>query len=458
MSNVPRSARPGSTTRSVRPRRRARAAGTARAARRPGHARTPNRANVPSDTVGVVVAGAVSAALVALIGIALGLIATMGSWAMAAHSDEVGPDEVARVSVGMWLWAQHVPIELGGVRLGIVPLGLMIIPALLCYAGGRQVARVVTPRTLSEVTRAVIPYALVYALLAAVAAGIVRSDTVEPAPRTAFFAGVLMAGVAGGYGLLRASDLLPEAVMRVPRGVRDVAASATTGIAVVVLVSAVLTALALAVGFPDAVEMYRSLDAGWSGGIGLLLLTVSFVPNLVMWTASFTTGVGFVLGPEGSGSPQGVEYGALPVFPPLAALPPEGDAGGLAFVALLAPLLGGYAIGALMQRRLAGVRLEHVAARAAVAGAVAGLGLGFLSWLSAGSAGGDALVDLGPVGWKVGLIAALEMSLVAAVVAWELHRRGGSGRPRLIDLRDRVSLPVSVRDRLRARLRRSGER
>ena len=95
--------------------------------------------------VGVVFAGAVSAALVALIGIALGLIATMGSWALAAHSDEVGPDEVARVSVAMWLYAQHVPLEVGGVRLGLVPLGLMLIPGLLCYAGGRQVARVVGP-------------------------------------------------------------------------------------------------------------------------------------------------------------------------------------------------------------------------------------------------------------------------------------------------------------------------
>jgi hypothetical protein len=409
--------------------------------------------------VSVVIAGAVSAALVSLIGIALGLIATMGSWALAAHSDEVGPDDVARVSVGMWLWAQHVPVELGALHLGIVPLGLMLIPGVLCYAGGRQVARVVGPRTLPEATRAVIPYALVYGLLAAIAAGLVRSDVVQPAPRTAFFVGLLIAGSAGGLGLLRASGLLAEAVMRVPSGVRDVVASATTGLAVVVLVSASLTAIALAIGFPDAVDMYKALDAGWSGGLGLLLLTVSFVPNLVIWTASFTTGVGFAVGAEGTVSPQGVDYGALPVFPPLAALPPEGDAGGLAFVALAAPLLGGYAIGALMQRRQSGARLEQVAGRAALAGAAAGLALGVLGWLSAGAAGNGAMASLGPVEWKVGLVAALEMSLVAAVVAWELHRRGGVQGlrflpPRVIDLRDRISLPAPVRDRLRAGLKR----
>ncbi|HEX5017543.1 MAG TPA: DUF6350 family protein [Actinomycetes bacterium] len=403
---------------------------------------TPDTAT--PDTVSVVMAGAVSAALVALIGIALGLIATMGSWALAAHSDDVGPEEVARVSVALWLWAQHVPIEIGGVRLGIVPLGLMLIPAALCYAGGRQVARVVRPRSVADVVRAVIPYALVYGLLAAVAAGIVRSEVAQPAARTAFFCGVLIAGVAGGFGLLRAGNLLQDAVLGLPRTLRDLAAAATTGVAVVVLVSAVLTAIALAIGFSDAVEMYRSLDAGWSGGIALVILTVAFVPNLVFWTASFTTGVGFLLGSEGSVSPQGVEYGPLPVFPPLAALPPEGDAGGLAFIALLAPLLAGYAIGAVVHKRSPEMRVEQLAGRAALAGAAAGVALGVLAWLSAGSAGSDALDQLGPIGWKVGLVAGLELSLVAAVVAWELHRRGGTRRPRLIDLRDKVTVPSAL--------------
>jgi hypothetical protein len=406
------------------------------------------------DSVSVVLAAVVSAALVTLIGIAIALILTLGSWALAPHSDNVGPDETARLAVGMWLYAQHVPLELGAFSLGVVPLGLMLIPGLLCYAGGRQVARVVKPTSLADVTRAVIPYALVYGVLAAVTAGLVRSEIVQPAPRTAFFAAGFIALVAGGLGLLHSAHLLSEAIARVPIVIRDLIAAATTGLVTVMLLSAMFTALALAVGFPDSVEMYRALDAGWSGGLALVLLTVAFIPNLVVWTASFTTGVGFSVGATGSVSPQGVDYGALPIFPPFAALPPEGDAGGLAFIALLAPLLGGYAIAVIMHRRQRDVRVELLAGRAAGAGVLAGLALGALAWLSAGAAGSDALATLGPVGWKVGLVAALEMSLVAAVVAWELHRRGGVRRPtftssRLIDLRDRVSLPTSVSDRLK---------
>jgi hypothetical protein len=316
------------------------------------------------------------------------------------------------------------------------------------------VARVVRPRSLPELTRAVIPYALVYGLLAAIVAGLIGSDEVRPEARTAFLAATGIAFVGGGFGLLRASGLLADAVQRVPRVVRDIAAAAGAAVGTMLVVSGVLTALLLAIGFPDAVEMFRALDAGWAGAPLLVLLTVAFVPNLVMWTAAFSTGVGFPLGASGAVSPQGVEYGALPVFPPLAALPPEGQPGWWGFIVLVAPLLAGYAAGVVVVRRLDGVPAEHLAARAAAGGAVAGALLGAMSGLSAGSAGDGALTGLGPIGWQVGLVAALEIALVAAVVAWELRRRAGASRGRLIDLRDRIALPSGVTDQVRAVLRR----
>ena len=406
------------------------------------------------DSVSVAFAAAVSAALVALIGVALAFIVTLGSWALAPHAAETGPDVAARVAVGLWLYAHHVPLDIGTVSLGLVPLGLLIIPGLLTYAGGRQVARTVRPQNLTDVTRAVIPFALVYGLLAAIVAGVVRSEAVQPAPRTAFVAATLIAALGAGLGLLRASGLLREAIETVPGPARDVGASAVAGIATVIMVGAVLTTVALAIGFPDAAEMYRALDAGWAGVPVLVLLTIAFVPNLILWTVSFTTGVGFPLGADGVVSPQSVDYGALPVFPPLAALPPQGDPGVWAYVALAAPLLGGYAVAVVLHRRQSHVEVEHLAARAAAGGALAGFGLGVLCWLSAGSVGNQALTSLGPVGWRVGLVAGLEMALVAAVVAWELHRRAGTGGSRLIDLRDRVSLPSNLSQQVKTALRR----
>jgi len=406
------------------------------------------------DSVSIAFAAAVSAALVALIGVALAFIVTLGSWALAPHAADTGPDVAARVAIGLWLYAHHVPLDIGAVSLGLVPLGLLILPGLLTYAGGRQVARMVRPQNLSDVTRAVIPFALVYGLLTAIVAGVVRGDVVQPAPRTAFVAATLIAAIGGGLGLLRASGLLREAIEVIPGPARDVGASAVAGMATVVMVGAVLTTIALAIGFPDAAEMYRALDAGWAGVPVLVLLTMAFVPNLVLWTVSFTTGLGFPLGTDGVVSPQSVDYGALPVFPPLAALPPQGEPGAWAYVALAAPLLGGYAVAAVLHRRQGHAAAEHLAVRAALGGALGGLGLGVLCWLSAGSVGNQALTSLGPVGWRVGLVAGLEMALVAAVVAWELHRRAGTGGSRLIDLRDRVSLPSNLSQHVKTALRR----
>ena len=65
------------------------------------------------DPVNVALAAALAAGTVALIGIALALIVTLGSWALAPHAAETGPDVAARVAIGLWLYAQHVPLEIG---------------------------------------------------------------------------------------------------------------------------------------------------------------------------------------------------------------------------------------------------------------------------------------------------------------------------------------------------------
>ena len=289
------------------------------------------------DALSVALSAAVAAGLVALIGIALSLIITVGSWSLAPHTADSGPDGASRLAVALWLYAHHVPLEIDGLSLGLVPLGLLLLPGALAYAGGRQVARVTRPRRVPDLTGAVIPYALVYGIVAAIAAGVIRSEDVQPAPLRAFVAGTLLAAVAGTLGMVRAAGLGGQVRELVPSSLRDVLAAGTVALATVVTVSAVTTALALAVGFPDAVEMFRTLDAGLAGGPVLLLMTVAFLPNLVLWTASFTTGVGFLLGADGSVTPQGIDYGALPVFPPLAAMPPEGEPGVWAYLVLLTP-------------------------------------------------------------------------------------------------------------------------
>ena len=231
----------------------------------------------------------------------------MGSWALAPHASR-RPGRTPPL---------RSPSDSGSTRttyrstsapcsLGLVPLGLLLIPAALTYAGGRQVARVAHPRLARRRDQGGHP--LRPGLRSAGGdRGRCRCALrwCSPIPRTAFLAGTAIAAVGAGLGLLRASDLLPELVRSVPGGLRDLAAAAAAGLATVVLMSGVLTTLILGVGFPDVAETFRALDAGWAGGPVLVLLTVAFVPNLILWTAAFTIGVGFPIGADGAGvSPE----------------------------------------------------------------------------------------------------------------------------------------------------------
>ncbi len=370
----------------------------------------------------------VTAALAAVIGIAIALILGVSSWALAPHAAETGADTPARLSVMVWLAAHHVPIDLPAGTLGITPLGLLLAPGAICYAGGRQLARTLRPTDLGAVGRIVGLFAVTYGVAVAVTAGVSAGAGLRPHPLAAWLSGTVLALVAGGWGLLRSSGLAGELADRVPFALRQTLTGAVAGLLTLVAFGAVVLALLLALAFPEALDMTRALDADVLGNVLLAVLGVALLPNLVVWVLSFTTGVGFSLGVGSSVGPQGVEYGALPVLPPLAAVPPEGSLPGWAMVVLVVPLLAGVVAGLVVHRRLPGRPAEAVAGSAATAGVVAGLALGLLAWLSSGSAGAERLSVVGPSGWQVGLAAAAEMGLVAAVVAWEAHRHDWDGR------------------------------
>jgi hypothetical protein len=145
---------------------------------------------------------------------------------------------------------------------------------------------------------------------------------------------------------------------------------------------------------------------------------------MVVWASAFLAGPGFTVGEGTTVSPHSVDYGALPVFPPLAALPPEGVAGGAALLSLAVPLAAGVLAGWLVHRRLATATPHEAALWSLVAGAVAGAGFAVLAWWSSGPVGAQRLSVVGVSPWT-GLLVAAEVGLVAAVVAWECHRRRG---------------------------------
>ncbi len=208
---------------------------------------------------------------------------------------------------------------------------------------------------------------------------------------------------------------------RVPRIVRERATAAlragSAAAALVVGVSALILALLIFGNYGAVIGLYEQLQAGALGGAALTIAQLAFLPNLVIWLASWMIGPGFALGSGSSVSPLGTELGPLPGLPLFAVIPAGGFAFGL--VGIVVPLVCGFVAATLIRARSATLR-EPRGARALLLtavgiGVVAGIELGLLAWWSSGALGPGRLHDVGPNPWLVGVCAAVEVAVAAAI-------------------------------------------
>jgi len=385
-----------------------------------GPIRDDPRAHDPTWTV--LVRAFTAGAVVAAIGLSTWLVVTLSAWVLSAHGTS-SPTDPVRLAVALWAWSNHAGMVVRGAPVGLTPLGLMAVPLALCWAGGRHLARVQRPADLSAAARLVGLFAGGYVVVGTVVTVVAAGDVARVPPAGILVWGLVVAVTGSLIGLVRGAGLSDQVVDLVPVGVRPVLVAGTGAAFVVVAAAAVLTAVGLAASLPESAGIADELHAGVLGGLLVALLGLAFVPNLVLWVSAVLVGPGFAVGTGSEVSARLVEYGPLPAFPPVAALPPEGVVPAVGWLVLLLPLAAGVLSGLVMARRVTD-GTHQMAARAAASGLVAGVWLGGLAWLSAGGLGGHRLSVVGPAAVRVGVTAALEVGLVAAVTAWEANRRG----------------------------------
>jgi hypothetical protein len=198
---------------------------------------------------------------------------------------------------------------------------------------------------------------------------------------------------------------------RIPASIRGVAEvvvrAGVASVATVVAAGALVTTIALFVGFTDVIALYQGVQSGVLGGIALTLAQLALLPSIVIWTTSYLVGPGFALGVGSSISPLGVSLGPVPAIPVLGALPAPDFAPD--FLVLLVPVVASFVAGVMLRERLLDVlgpdrRPEGWAALAGVlAGVVAGAVMAALAFLASGAAGPGRLAVVGPDPVEVGL-------------------------------------------------------
>ena len=396
------------------------------------------------------------ALLVAAIGVAIPLLLATLLWAVQFG---FGPDWAIfwRASVDVWLIGHGVDVtftldELTAATIGapagtvvvvsIAALGFALLTLLLGVRAGARVAET-GHRMLGELT-ALVVFGGVSLLL--------TLSAVHPAARPSIWQGAVLPSLVFGVGLLlgvlradadRGSEVRGRLAAwaasgnpRVRAGLGAALRAGAASVMLVVLVSAVTATVVLAAGYAQVIRLYETLHTEVLGGVALTAGQFAFVPNIVLWVASWFAGPGFALGAGSQVSPLGTSVGPLPAIPLLGALP----AGELSFgyVGLAVPIVAAFLAAtavrpALMRAVGDGSRLGWSAFVTVVGGAAGGLLFGLLAAASAGALGPGRFDQVGPDALAVGLASALEFAIgialgFTAASLPSLLRRGSSGQ------------------------------
>jgi Family of unknown function (DUF6350) len=378
----------------------------------------------------LVITGAIAACAAAGCGLVCITLLVLAGWIAAPHAG-VGLPGVLRTAADLWLVGHHVGFALHGTgRIGMLPLGLVLLPGALLWMAGRWVVRRGKVARLADVGYAALALAVPYGLVAGALALAGQSALATPSPLQAVLSGFLIALVAGGLGGARALAPWRQLIELLPPRARAVFLGTAGTITVLTGAGAILAGASLATHMGEFRSVDGALAPGLVGGGLLLLAQLAYIPNAIVWSICYTLGPGFAFGTGTVVAPTGSALGPLPMLPMLAALPSGAHSSATGWVALLmlsVPYLAG-AFGGLLTARAAPIPAVELAPLWGFAcGVATGCALGLLAAFAGGPLGSGRLTAVGPSGWQAGVVCVLEVGVAAAVttglVNWVRIRR-----------------------------------
>ena len=375
------------------------------------------------------------------LGVLAVMVVVLVGWAITADS---AANALTAVTGGLqvWLVSHHTRLLVPGGEFSLSPIALSALPLVLLHSATLRAGRLAQVRGRRGVIALTSAVTATYAVLATGVALLARTDTVAPVPSSAFLGAAAFAALAAGAAAVRATGRWLVLWHRLPLALRTALPPAAAALAVLLGSGALLVATMLTRHHEQAVTLVDGLDPGAGGSLLLLLGSLLYVPNAVVWGSAFAAGPGFAVGEGTSVTAAGADLGPVPAFPLLAALP-GGTGAGVGVLTLLAPLLAGVLAAVLIRRRGALrvvtrdpeatgailTRLTDLTRQArpvleacGLVGILVGLVTSALAFLSAGSAGPGRMAGVGPDWWAVGLASGLEVAAAAAVTLLLLHR------------------------------------
>ncbi len=350
-------------------------------------------------------------------------IAISGVLTLIAQGGASSVPALLRTAVQGWLIAQGSGLDIEGTSIRLVPLGATALVLLLAALAARWIV--------ADPVEELGPYAATVAgscgAVAAILAAVTNTGELHTSVVRAAFGAFAVGGIGSAVGAARKHRRTEMLWFTDRADVRAVVRGAAWGVGTLLGAAATLVVVLLTVHLDRAADLWAMLDPDAGGGVALAVMCLLSVPTLVLWATSVLIGPGFVLGTDTSVDLTGSHLGAVPGFPPLAALPAPGEFSTWVFVLGLVPLVAGVVAGFTTDPPLPGDsdsallrRLGHGAA----AGAVAGLVVGLAVAVSGGGIGPGRMADAGPPVLTPLVVAVPVLAMGGALGAVLAHYRG----------------------------------
>ena len=314
------------------------------------------------------------------------------AWATAGSATGNTGDPL-RAALWIWIGAHSIPFDLSLPPSGLagylsyLPFGALIFPVLAIRNGvARTIERLDNDSSLVGPARAA--FAVCYTLFALGASFFSKTDSIRPVwyfaiiyvlPFTLLCAATVGRRVALGQGFLYGSRI----------------------IALLLGVSSIVFGIMLLVNISMVKNLTTVLQPGIFGGFLLLILNILYIPNAIVSTLAYFSGVGFAVGSGTLVSPTSFRLNKIPAMPLLGALP-EGKSLialiGVLFITAAGALLVSWTI-SLNQRVL--VQSFIVAVLLAA----------FVGYSGSGALITDAMSAVGVSTWKFTLAIAVQLGL-----------------------------------------------
>ena len=321
------------------------------------------------------------------------------AWATAGSATGNTGDPL-RAALWIWIGAHSIPFDsslppsgLAG-HLSYLPLGALIFPVLAIRSGvARTIERLDNDSSLVGAARAA--FAVGYTLFALAASFFSKTDSIRPVwyfaiiyvlPFTLLCAATVGRRVALGQGFLYGSRI----------------------IALLLGLSSIVFGILLLVNISMVKNLTTVLQPGIFGGFLLLLLNILYIPNAIVSTLAYFSGVGFAVGSGTLVSPTSFRLNKIPAMPLLGALPENKSLISLVGVLVIV------AAGALLVTWTISLD-QRVLVQSLI---VAVLLAAFVGYSGSGALITDAMSAVGVSTWKFTLAIAAQLGLGAALAIY----------------------------------------